>query len=234
MSKKVTITQSNYIPWKGFFDALNTVDEIIIYDVAQFTRRDWRSRNRIKTPHGTSWLTIPVAVKGKYLQTINESKIAQGAWNHAHWKIIKQNYSKAPYFLTYQDFFEPLFLGLDSLYLSEINVFLLKEICKLLHIPTVFKYAQDFQLSDGKTEKLVELCKQTGASDYYTGPSAKNYLDETLFVREGIRVHYFDYSGYPVYHQLYGEFVHEVSIIDLLLNEGPNAPKYMKSFGFNN
>ena len=104
--KKIAISQSNYIPWKGYFDLINRVDEFILYDDAQFTRRDWRNRNKIKTPNGTQWLTIPVDVKGRYLQKINETKVSDKKWAIKHWKQIKQNYFKAKYFTKYKDFFD--------------------------------------------------------------------------------------------------------------------------------
>ena len=108
--KKIAISQSNYIPWKGYFDLINKVDEFILYDDAQFTRRDWRNRNKIKTPNGLQWLTIPVDVKGKYFQKINETRISDKNWGVKHWHQIKQNYSKARSFKKYKDIFEKLYL----------------------------------------------------------------------------------------------------------------------------
>ncbi|MFW5835685.1 MAG: WbqC family protein, partial [bacterium] len=96
--KKIAILQSNYIPWKGYFDIINYVDEFIVYDDAQYTRRDWRNRNLIKTPRGLKWLTIPVEVKGKYTQTIYETKIADKNWAEKHWKSIRHNYNEADCF----------------------------------------------------------------------------------------------------------------------------------------
>ena len=228
--KKVCITQSNYIPWKGFFDSINIVDEIILYDDMQYTKRDWRNRNKIKTQQGAAWLTIPVEVKGKYFQKINETKINDKEWNLQHWRTIVQNYSKADFFNGYKDFFEQLYLGCTTDNLSEINYRFLKAIGDLLEIKTTFKWSHDFQLLEGKTERLVDLCKKVGATEYYSGPAAKNYIDEAAFENEGIKVCYFDFTGYPPYRQLNGDFTHEVSVIDLLFNEGPNAKKYMKSF----
>ena len=120
--KKALITQSNYIPWKGYFDAINMVDEFIIYDDMQFTRRDWRNRNKIKTKDGLIWLTIPVEVKGKYFQKINETVISDPNWGMHHWKTIQYNYHKTPYFTLYKDQFEEAFLNNDKKYLTEINL----------------------------------------------------------------------------------------------------------------
>ena len=228
--KKALITQSNYIPWKGYFDAINMVDEFIIYDDMQFTRRDWRNRNKIKTKDGLIWLTIPVEVKGKYFQKINETVISDPNWGMHHWKTIQYNYHKTPYFTLYKDQFEEAFLNNDKKYLTEINLQFLQLICGILGINTPIRFSKEFELKEEKTERLVDICKKIGATDYYSGPAAKAYMNESLFANENINIHYFDYSGYPEYPQLFNNFAHDVSIIDLLFNEGENAKKYMKSF----
>jgi hypothetical protein len=230
VNKKVAIVQSNYIPWKGYFDLINQADEFILYDTVQYTRRDWRNRNRIKTANGLIWLTIPVDVKGKYFQKIKDTCISDTEWNRKHWKSIVHSYSKANYFKKYREQFEALYLGCREKYLSRINYRFLKSICEILGIETKISWAMDYQLSDGKNEALIELCKQTGASEYISGPAAKSYINEIFFKNEGIKLEYMDYSGYPEYHQLYPPFEHAVSIIDLILNEGPNAQRCMKSF----
>src|SRR5215510_8709820 len=103
MAKKVAIVQSNYIPWKGYFDLINSVDEFILFDDMQYTKRDWRNRNRIKTPDGVAWLTIPVAVKGKYHQRIADTLVSDPSWIASHWKTIRHCYARAPYFAVYRD-----------------------------------------------------------------------------------------------------------------------------------
>lgn len=228
--KKIIITQSNYIPWKGYFDSINIADEFILYDDMQFTRRDWRNRNQIKTRDGIKWLTIPVEVKGKYFQKINETKISDSDWGEKHWTTILHNYSKAKYFNEYKKLFEDLYLNNKEEYLSKVNYNFLKTVCELLGIKTKMFWSDEFNLLEEKTERLVDICKARGATDYYSGPAAKAYMNEELFERENIKVHYFDYSGYPDYNQLYGDFTHAVSIIDLIFNEGPNSTKFMKSF----
>ena len=230
MCKKVAIVQSNYIPWKGYFDLINSVDELILYDDMQYTRRDWRNRNKIKTTSGTKWLTIPVQVKGKYFQKIRETLIGDPQWNQQHWKAILHNYSRANYFRDYKDFFEDLYLNFQEKYLSHVNYRFLTSICQILGIKTKLSWSMDYNIVEGKTERLVDLCKQAGATEYLSGPAAKDYIDEELFKKEGIKLSYIDYSGYPEYRQLFPQFEHCVSIIDLIFNEGPNAIRYMKSF----
>ena len=228
--KKVAIVQSCYIPWKGYFDLINMIDEFILYDDTQYTRRDWRNRNLIKTPQGLLWLSIPVEVKGKYLQKINETKINDATWAASHWKTIVQNYSKAKYFAEFRSLFEPLYLQNDESFLSKVNLAFLKAICEALGIQTKITQSSDYELVDGKTERLIGLCKSAGGQHYISGPAAKDYLDESLFEQAGVGLSYMDYSGYPAYTQLYGPFEHGVTILDLLFNEGPNAKAYMKSF----
>lgn len=228
--KKIIITQSNYIPWKGYFDSINMVDEFVIYDDMQYTRRDWRNRNMIKTKDGVKWLTIPVEAKGKYFQKINETKISDSSWTENHWNTIKHSYSKAKYYEEYKDIFEELYLDCKEEYLSKVNYRFMKKISEMLGINTPMTWSSEFTLLEEKTERLVDICKKLGATDYYSGPAAKAYMNEELFEKENITIHYFDYSGYPPYRQLHGEFTHAVSIIDLLFNEGIDAPNFMKSF----
>lgn len=230
MSKKLAIVQSNYIPWRGYFDLINSVDEFILFDDAQYTRRDWRNRNAIKTPQGLLWLTIPVQVRGKYLQKIKETIVSDETWTHQHWRSIVHNYSPAPYFEDYREQFEKLYLGTEDRYLSHINLRFLKAICQILGISTTISFSMDYDLIEGKTERLVQLSKDAGATEYLSGPSARVYLDEESFRKEGIKLSYMDYSGYPEYHQLYPPFEPNVSIIDLIFNEGPNATRFMRSF----
>ncbi|GHN00246.1 hypothetical protein WSM22_17350 [Cytophagales bacterium WSM2-2] len=228
--KKVLITQSNYIPWKGYFDAINSVDIVILYDDAQYTRRDWRNRNKIKTPNGLLWLTIPVDVKGKFFQKISETKISDRQWTKNHWETLLHNYSKAPCFLQYRDIIENAYLGCQDEKLSLINLHFLKTCCALLDIKTEFRWSSEFDLRGDKSEKLLNMCIDSNAITYYSGLAAKDYLDVSLFEAHGIEVKWMDYSGYLAYPQLYGKFEHEVSILDLIFNTGDGAKKYMKSF----
>ncbi|MCS6955190.1 MAG: WbqC family protein [Candidatus Calescibacterium sp.] len=228
--KKIAIIQSNYIPWKGYFDIINMVDEFIIYDTEQYTKRDWRNRNRIKTPQGLLWLTVPVEVKGKFYQKIMDVKIADKDWNKKHWRTIIYNYSKSKYFKQYKDLFEELYLNCKEEYLSNINYRFIISINQILGIKTPIKWSSEFEISGDKSEKLLSICKQAKADIYLSGPSAKNYLNVELFIQNGIKVEWMDYSSYPEYNQLYPPFCHQVSIIDLIFNEGPNFKKYMTSF----
>jgi hypothetical protein len=229
MGKRIAILQSNYIPWKGYFDLINSVDEFILYDTAQFTKNDWRNRNKIKTPRGVIWLTIPV--RHSFGQTIQETRVIDPTWSRKHWNSLLQNYAKAPHFREHKQLFEYLYRGIaGEQCLSAINYRFLHEVCAILGIRTPITRSRDYRLIDGQTERLVDLCRQAGADEYLSGPSAKDYIQEKLFLDAGVTVTYMDYSGYPKYRQLYPPFEHGVSILDLIFNEGPDAPKYMKSF----
>lgn len=232
-TKKVIITQSNYIPWKGYFDSFQLVDEVILYDDMQYTKRDWRNRNQIKTPQGAKWLSIPVEVKGKYFQAIKDTKVSEQKWKDKHWKTLQGNYAKAPFFKQYQDAIKELYLDCEEEYLSLINYRFLEGINKILGIKTPIRFSSDFKLAEGKTERLVDLCKQVGATDYYSGPAAKDYMDESLFEQESMKVHYLDYSNYPEYEQLYPPFTHAVTVLDLIFSVGEKATAYMKNFKIN-
>jgi len=230
LKKSVAIVQSNYIPWKGYFDLIHFVDEFILFDDMQYTRRDWRNRNQIKTWSGLKWLTIPVETKNRYHQTIKDTVVSDPQWGKRHWQSIVHNYTRARYFSRYREMLEELYLGTQERFLSLINYRFLTACCEILEIRTKLSWSMDFPLVEGKTERLIGLCKKTGAAEYLSGPSAKGYIDESLFQDEGIEVRYLDYSGYPEYDQLFPPFVHTVSILDLILNMGPEAPRYMKSF----
>lgn len=231
MGKTIAILQSNYIPWKGYFDLINMVDEFILYDDMQYTRRDWRNRNKIKTANGVNWLTIPMKVKGEFFQPIKDAQVSDLGWAAEHWKIINHSYARAPFFKQYREQIESLYLTLDESYLSRINYRFMKSICGILGITTPITWSMDYTLAEGKTERLVDLCKQAGGSAYISGPAARDYIDPALFEQAGIALSYVDYSGYPEYNQLFPPFEHGVSILDLLFNTGPDAPQYMKSFG---
>lgn len=226
--KKVAILQSNYIPWKGYFDMIAAVDEFILYDDMQYTRRDWRNRNQIKTPQGVQWLTVPVSVKGKYDQTIRETEIDGVGWAEAHWKTIAQNYRKAPHFEEIAAIFEPLYRQRQYTHLSVLNRDLIEAVCAYLGITTKISNSWDYQIIEGKTERLADLCAQAGGTEYISGPSAKGYIEESFFTEKGIQLNWFGYNGYQEYPQLWGEFTHGVTILDLLFNCGKDAHRYMR------
>jgi hypothetical protein len=226
--KKVAIVQSNYIPWKGYFDLIASTQEFILMDDVQYTRRDWRNRNIIKTPNGPQWLTVPVLSKGKYLHKICETKIDGTDWAEQHWKTISQNYRKSRFFNEVASIIEPIYRHERFIYLSDLNRRLIEIISNYLEIATKISSSADYLPCSGKSERLRSLCMQCDASVYVSGPSAISYLDTSMFEGSGIRVEWFDYSNYSQYPQLWGEFNHFVSILDLIFNCGRNSRRHMK------
>lgn len=226
--KKVAILQSNYIPWKGYFDLIYCVDEFIIYDDMQFTKRDWRNRNKIKTPNGLQWLSVPVLSKGKFHQKINETKINGNQWQKDHWNTLTRNYSRARFFEEISKWLKPLYLERDYSFLSDLNRTFIDAICSYLNIKTKISSSSDYELTGDKTARLANLCKQACGTEYISGPAAKEYIDEGVFKSLGIKLTWFNYSGYKPYHQLWGAFCHDVSILDLLFNCGQDFTKYLK------
>lgn len=231
MKKRIAILQSNYIPWKGYFDIIAAVDEFIFYDEMQYTKNDWRNRNKIKSPHGLHWLSIPVLTKGHLTNEIKikDAQISDFKWANKHWNTIKQFYKKAPYFNEYAPIFEDLYKECSKeKLLCNVNYKFIYAINEILGIKTKISFSQDYGLIQGKTERLVNLVQKAGGTEYLSGPAAKDYIDESLFNNSGINIVWMDYSDYPEYPQIYLPFEHGVSILDLIFNCGSNAHKYMK------
>lgn len=228
-TKRIAILQSNYIPWKGYFDIIRSVDDFVIYDDMQYTKNDWRNRNRIKTPQGLKWLTIPVQQE-RLKQTINETTTANGLWAKKHWRTLCQNYSQSLFFKDYRNLFEELYLGCRSEHLSEINLSFIRAVNKILGINTRIHFSSDYRHVKGKTERLIDLCERLHATEYLSGPAAKSYIDEPLFQQSNITLVWADYQDYPQYRQLHPPFEHTVTVLDLIFNQGPNANRYTKRF----
>lgn len=224
--KRVAVLQSNYIPWKGYFDIIHDVDEFIFYDEVQFTKNDWRNRNQIVTPQGRVWLSIPVGSDENRL--ILDVEIKDLKWQRKHYQTLEMAYHKAPFFQKYKHFFEKVYLGRTWKYLYELNRFLIEHISHdFLHIPTKFSDSRDYLSHGVKHEKLLSLVKAAGADVYVSGPAAKNYIVSADYEREGIKLIWKDYTGYPVYSQRSASFFHQVSVLDLLFNMGEESPQYI-------
>ena len=229
MTKSCIITQSNYIPWKGYFDAIHKTDVFVVYDDMQYTKRDWRNRNQIKTENGLKWLSIPVEVKGKYNQKINETKISDLNWKEAHLNQLKQSYRKAACYKDVLPWVEDLYDHCNFEYLSDINLYFIKAINKFLGIETELLLSSEFKLNEERTERLVDICEEVKANAYYSSSAAKAYMDESKFTSKGISVNYWDYAGYMDYDQLHPPFTHSVSILDLIFNLGKRLKLILRS-----
>ncbi len=203
------------------------VDEFILYDDVQFTRRDWRNRNLIKTPHGVRWLTIPVTNKGNYFESIKNIRISEPSWAEQHWRALQLSYRRAPHFAQFAPVIGSMYeaAGKEEL-LSRVNFLFISGLCELLGINTPLKWSMDYETVSGRNERLISLCRQSNATNYLSGPAAKHYADEAAFNSVGVTLEWMDYSLYPVYEQRFGgEFVHGVSVLDVIFNCGADSPR---------
>ncbi len=224
--KKIAILQSNYIPWKGVFDLINQVDKFVFFEDVQFTKRDWRTRNKIKTSNGELWLSVPVK-KAPRETKINEIQISQETnWQQQHLESIKHSYSKAPFFNKYYEILEAIYLKQTWHNLSDFNICTTKLLCEVLGIQTELYNSSDFNVSGEKEDRLIQICKKFNADFYLSGPSAKDYIVNDKFANEGIHLAYITYD-YPSYKQLHGDFNHFVSVLDVLFNCGDESKDYI-------
>ncbi len=229
--KRIAVIQSCYVPWKGYFDVIGRVDEFVLLDDAQFTKRDWRNRNRIKSPNGPLWLTIPVKTKGRFTQRIDETEIAE-PWVEDHWSSIAHCYSRAACFGRTAPTLRALFESVAAeTRLSAVNHALLRGVCGLLGISTPIRWSTDYDPQGTKTDRLLGICLAAGATEYLSGPAARGYLDVAKFEAAGIGVEWMEYGPYAEYPQPHGPFEHATSIVDVLLCTGPDAPRFVAGPG---
>ncbi|XOV79178.1 MAG: WbqC family protein [Aestuariibacter sp.] len=230
LSPIIAISQSNYIPWKGYFDLINKADVFVFLDDVQYTKRDWRNRNKIKTPEGVKWLSIPIETKNKRFQKIREAKVVDSLWAEKHWFTIKQFYQRAPFFRLYESEIQSAYeIASSQTYLSEINVLFIKTLCDLLGITTELLTLHNSDSISDASQRLVSICQDNQARSYLSGPAAKLYMNCELFEQANIDIHWMQYSQYPEYTQCYPPFDHQVSILDCLYHLGPNTLDYIRS-----
>ena len=225
--RRVAIIQSSYIPWRGYFAMIADCQAFVFLDSVQFTRRDWRTRNTIKSSNGPLWLSIPVKQKGNFHASIDAIEIAEPGWTKKHVRSIESNYRRAAAF-------DAVFPALNEAYaaieqetsLSAVNRKLTNALCHVLAIETPLLRdvdllpRVDLEAMD-PTDRLVNLAKAAGGTEYLSGPSARSYLDEGRFAAAGLKVAWMDYGACTIPHrQLWGEFEPAVSIVDPLLNLG--------------
>lgn len=220
--KRVAILQSNYVPWKGYFDIIASVDEFIVYDCVQYTKNDWRNRNQIKTAQGKAWLTVPVR-QHSLEQVVDQTPIANTRAFCKHWTTFQQSYARAECIRYCTDALSHLFLGsVPTDNLSAANLHFIRGLCAELGITTTIRSARDYNLDGDRNERLVSLCRQAGATTYLSGPAARSYLDAARFSAAGIAVEWMSYE-YPEYPQPHPPFDHFVSILDLIACTGSEA-----------
>ena len=226
----ISIRQPGYLPYLGFFKKIQSSDIFVYLDDVQYERGDWDNRNKIRTYEGSIWLTVPVL--NKFGQKLNEVNIANNQdWNKKHRLTIKTNYQKAPYFAKYWKKIDSI-LSKKWEKLIDLNLALIKYFNSELDLQTRTVKSSELQINSVGSQRLLDICKELGAKTYLSGEIGKNYLDEKIFRNEGIKVIYEKFK-HPIYHQLHGEFIPNMSIVDLLFNEGENAREILlKSTNF--
>jgi len=220
--KRISILQPGYIPWLGFFEQMVYADTFVIYDDVQYDKNGWRNRNRIKTPQGILWLTVPVLSSGKTGQIVREVEIDNKLnWRKNHLKSIELNYKKAPFFKDYFGIFEDTY-SREWINLLELDMYLIHKLRQALGINTPVLYSSEMSSKGENVERLIKMCKELGADEFYEGSSGRNYIDDNLFENNGIKIAYQDYR-HPVYPQLHGDFIPYLSVIDLIFNCGKDS-----------
>lgn len=224
---RVGVIQSCYIPWRGYFDFIASVDLFVIYDDVQYSKGSWRNRNRLKMCDGLRWITVPVDVGGK--PSIDEVVIVDRgkSWRNQHRELLTASLRQAPYFSEMIQ----LWLGVvenGSQNLSQLNVALIRSVCSYLRIGTPIISSRDYHLSGMATSRLIELLLKLGARSYLSGPNARGYLDEEQFRKHRIRLEYKSYN-YEPYPQQWGAFADGITVLDLIANCGSDAVKFLRS-----
>lgn len=224
----LTAHQPVYLPWLGLFHKIALADTFVSFNQVQYLPKDWNNRNKIKTPRGPEWLTVPVRSKGYLDKKLTEIEISNDEpWKRKHWRTILANYRGTPFFGKYSGFFEDVYAR-DWRFLTELNDYMLRWFLFTLKIDVEFKDASKFEFQGVKSALVLDMCKTLGATSYIFGAMGKDYADVEAFEQAGVQVLFQDYR-HPVYAQQYGEFVDRLSILDLLFNCGDSSGEILMS-----
>jgi len=225
----LTAHQPVYLPWLGLFHKIALADKFVSFNQVQFLPKDWNNRNRIKTPSGPIWLTVPVLKSGHREKPLTQIEINNSLpWQRKHWKSLLWNYQKTPYFKRYADFFEDVYLHRSWRFLASLNDHMLKWFLLTLGIDTPVADAETLGFEGRKNKLVLDMCKKLKADIYVFGELGRNYADPEAFRKNGIHVCFQTYRP-PVYQQSHGEFIQNLSIVDLLFNIGPKSLEVLMS-----
>ena len=225
---RCVILQPSYIPWRGYFDLIRRADVFVFYDDVQYDTRGWRNRNRIKTQHGSRWLSIPVRKHGvQALGTpIREIETSDDAWPRKHLDALTRAYAKTPHFPRYRDWLERTYASPPHL-LADFTIATTIELASFIGITsTRFLRSSELDVAGHKTDRLIDVLRSVGANEYLSGPSARDYIESEKFASAGIALEWMTYD-YPEYPQLYPPFDPHVSVLDLLFMTGEEAGRYI-------
>jgi RimJ/RimL family protein N-acetyltransferase len=225
---RCVIVQPSYIPWRGYFDLIRRADVFVFLDDVQYDKHGWRNRNRVKTPRGSEWLTIPAHAKGTLIERtpIRDIQIEGSAWSRKHLRTLVQLYRGAPHFAEYHPWLEAMYASPPKL-LADFTIASTVAIAGHLGIRnTRFLRSSDIQAEGAKTDRLIAILQKLGATHYLSGPTAKAYIEPDKFENAGIVLEWMDYV-YPEYPQLYPPFDPFVTVLDLLFMTGSDSPRYI-------
>ncbi len=215
----LTAHQPSYLPWLGLFNKIASADLFCYFDIVQYQTRDYNNRNKVKTNSGTQWLSVPVESKNHFGKTAGEIKIIQDGWQSRHVRTIELQYKKATYFDDYFQKISKVIFESSTGTLGELNLCMLKELNSILGIQTPIVVASDYDFQGFKSDLVLDMCKKLGASKYIFGSQGRDYADLASFHAQGITPIFQEYI-HPSYRQLHGNFVPNMSVLDLIFNEG--------------
>lgn len=222
----LTAHQPVYLPWIGLFHKIYLADQFCWFDIAQYQKRDFNNRNKIKTSQGELWLTVPVESKDHFEKKLSEIKIINNGWNKKQFKSICLSYKKAKYFDDYISSFETILINNEYNLLSDLCFDILKYMLQCFSIQVPIVKASDYDFAGSKSDLVLDMCVKLQADKYIFGALGKDYADVSSFNSKGIQVYFQDYK-HPVYSQLHGNFLPYMSAIDLLFNEGMRSKEVM-------
>lgn len=226
-NRTAVILQPSYLPWLGYFAQFHRCDVFVVYDDVQYDKHSWRNRNRIKTPNGALWLTVPVLTRGQDKPSNREVKIDNAtAWRRKHLQTIQQYYGKAPYFNDYVDLFARVYAR-EWTFLIDLNIELFHQLCAVLGLQRQIVLSSELNVKGDPVERLIDICKTLHCTHFFEGAAGRDYIDTERFVAAGIELEFQDYK-HPTYNQLHGEFVPYLSVVDLLFNKGKESLEVLK------
>ena len=219
---KLAIHQPNYLPWPGYFHKMESADVFLILDTVQYIKFEYDNRCKIKTPRGEHWLTVPVGLQKSGTLTRDVNLPYGAEWKLIQKRTILNNYSKTLYYKDYRSEINEIFdSGWEKL--SDLNIKLIHAVREWLGIDTPLKFASELPESTLKgTGLILSYCQELGVDVYLSGVGGKNYLEQEQFENNNIKLEFQDFTPI-VYPQRFGEFIPNLSVIDLLFNCGKES-----------
>jgi hypothetical protein len=238
----ITIHQPQYLPWHGYFDKIDQSDIFVILDDVQFKKNEWQNRNRIKTSQAWQWITVPIL--HSFPEDIKNIRIDNKSdWKRKHLNTLITNYSKARFFKDYITFFKDIIYNQNQgwNYLVDLNIEIIYYLLDVLGVKREIMLSSSLQLNekpthpyrtrleDESSERLINICKLIGGDTYLSGQGGQNYMNVKRFHEEGINVVFQDFKLTP-YNQLFGDFIPNLSVIDLLFNHGKESMDIIRRY----